>query len=453
MATNFLRIVSVILLSLTGFSCSSKNKVSFVKSNGENLTLNGKKFFFSGGNSYSMLYSKEDADKQFATAKSLGLNVIRLWGFWNMEFDKADIDKGKILQPEPMKFSENGWKKLDYVIYLAGKNNIKLIIPLLNNWSEFGGTETYMRWAGIDIPELPESFYKRGEVLKKIRPKFWKSKKAQKLYLNYVKYILNRKNSYTGVLYKNEPSIMIWEVMNEPRYGPWSNTKAGSESVRDWISTAADYIKSIDSNHLVATGEEGFLDNSDTKIKSSVYPFNGATGEGSSFVLNSAIKSIDVLGFHMWPFQWSLWGTSDQDFGKDMVGEYPDLSKFAEDWVKEHKRIASKLKKPIYLGEFGFQILRREGSDISDRNKIIESAYQQAIKNKLSGLAFWNLTSSNDSEGIKYKGEIIRKTLNQSLYNDTAIPHDLDFKFDIICPKDKSTCDIIKKYSKEIIKK
>jgi len=283
-----------------------------------------------------------------------------------------------------------------------------------------------------------------------VRPLFWSSKRVKQIYQNYVNHMLNRVNTYTGVAYKNEPSIMIWEIMNEPRFGPWDSPN-GVTQVRNWLKDAAVYIKSIDKHHLVGTGEEGFLDKKDSLLKRKSYPFNAATGEGVSYTLNAQIKEIDVMGFHMWPFQWSLWESSDKDYGKDMIGEYPDLSKFADDWVKEHKRIADKFNKPVYLGEFGFQILRRKGSDISDRDKIIKSVYKAAVKYKINGLAFWNLTPSDNYTESIYKGKIIRKTLLQSQYTDWAIPHDLDFKFDIYYPHDKSTYKIIKKYTKIII--
>lgn len=33
---------------------------------------------------------------------------------------------------------------------------------------------------------------------------------------NYVKAILTRRNSITGVLYKDDPTIMAWDLANEP---------------------------------------------------------------------------------------------------------------------------------------------------------------------------------------------------------------------------------------------
>jgi mannan endo-1,4-beta-mannosidase len=283
-------------------------------------------------------------------------------------------------------------------------------------------------------------------MLKNNRYRFWRSKKVKELYKKYVKHMLNRINTYSGIAYKDEPAIMIWEIMNEPRYGAWES-KNGAEKVRDWLKDAAVFIKSIDKNHLVATGEEGFLNSGDTVKNHTTYPWNAGTGEGSSFVLNADIKEIDLLGFHLWPFQWGLWGSSEQDFGKDMIGEYPELVSFVSEWIDAHWRIAKQVNKPLYLGEFGFQILRRSGSDIKIRNSIMKEVYKSVSDSSLSGLAFWHITASHDVDSVKYKGRIKRKTLLQSQYYDDIIPHDLDFKFDIFCPEDKSTCKIIRDYT------
>lgn len=38
-------------------------------------------------------------------------------------------------------------KGLDFAIYEAGKNKIKLILSLVNNYNDFGGKKQYVDWA------------------------------------------------------------------------------------------------------------------------------------------------------------------------------------------------------------------------------------------------------------------------------------------------------------------
>ncbi len=303
-------------------------------------------------------------------------------------------------------------------------------------------------------------FHTYDGMLKQVRDEFWGNQWAWGLYQDYVIQMLYRQNTYTGVMYKDDPAIMIWEVMNEPRYGPWEGDTS-ARTVRDWLEKAADFIKQHDPNHLVGTGEEGFLHAGDHNagavnedgewVKRQAYPWDAAAGEGISFLQNAAISSIDVLGFHCWPFQWGLWDASSQtssDRGEDNLHEYPDISTFPPEWIEEHVAIAEAVGKPLYLGEFGLQVLRREGSDLTHRDAVMKGVYDTAMAHDiLAGVAYWHMTASHDVDQVAYHGPIIRNTLLQALFWDEPIPHDNDFRFDVLCPEDVSTCRMIADYS------
>jgi len=74
--------------------------------------------------------------------------------------------------------------------------------------------------------------------------------------------VLNRTNSITGVKYKDDPTVFSWELANEPRCINASLPTSGT-CTADTSSTGASemstYAKSIDSNHMVSIGDEGFL--------------------------------------------------------------------------------------------------------------------------------------------------------------------------------------------------
>lgn len=42
----------------------------------------------------------------------------------------------------------DGLQRLDYVIAKASQLDIRLIIPFVNNWKDFGGMDQYVRWRG-----------------------------------------------------------------------------------------------------------------------------------------------------------------------------------------------------------------------------------------------------------------------------------------------------------------
>lgn len=66
--------------------------------------------------------------------------------------------------------------------------------------------------------------------------------------------VLTRVNKMTGVAYKDEPAIFAWELMNEPR----CQSDLSGKTLQAWITEMASYVKSVDPNHMVEIGLEGF---------------------------------------------------------------------------------------------------------------------------------------------------------------------------------------------------
>lgn len=50
---------------------------------------------------------------------------------------------------------------------------------------------------------------------------FFNDTGARELYKTYVRYIVQRRNSRTGQLYRDDPTILAWDLINEPRCETW----------------------------------------------------------------------------------------------------------------------------------------------------------------------------------------------------------------------------------------
>ena len=66
-------------------------------------------------------------------------------------------------------------------------------------------------------------------------------------------------------------------------------------TIRDWAAEMSAYIKSIDPNHLVAIGDEGWFQWANPPT----YPY--APGVGIDFDSNLEIETLDFGTFHCYP--------------------------------------------------------------------------------------------------------------------------------------------------------
>jgi mannan endo-1,4-beta-mannosidase len=120
------------------------------------------------------------------------------------------------------------------------------------------------------------------------------------MYKDHVSTLLNRVNTVNGRVYKNDPTILSWELINEPRC-------SGCEDLlQSWVSEMAAFVKSIDQNHLLTIGEEGF------------YPLwmipqagsnpsgweSWAAHEGQNFLYDHSDPNIDYTAIHLWIQNW-----------------------------------------------------------------------------------------------------------------------------------------------------
>ncbi|XP_022764073.1 mannan endo-1,4-beta-mannosidase 5-like isoform X3 [Durio zibethinus] len=151
------------------------------------------------------------------------------------------------------------------------------------------------------------------------------------------KTVLTRKNTITGIEYRNDPTIFAWELMNEPR----CMSDPSGDTLQDWLEEMSAFIKSIDKNHLLTIGLEGFYGPKSPK-KSTVNPEEWASTLGSDFVHNSNITNVDFTSVHIYPDHWF------HDLG------FEEKRNYVSKWVHSHIEDCDKvLKKPVMFTEYG----------------------------------------------------------------------------------------------------
>ena len=343
---------------------------AFVTARNGNFEINGNVFRFSGTNAYYLPnYQKINSrvvDNAFDIFEETGINVVRMWAFYDgydcgySQYDSSE----NVIQTAPGEYSESALRDLDRVITKGKERGIRFILPFVNYWDELGGICQYNTWAGASNPGRNMEF-------------FLSNSDTQKWYRDYIKMLLNRVNTVTGVAYKDEPAIFAWQIMNEGR-----NSGADPRILRDWYREIAQLIKSIAPNHMVSTGEEGFDEGTPSEYSVSQYSntYVLRANEGTSYIMNTSIPEIDFGSAHWYP----------QDFG---FGNNADSNVLNAQraWLSDHQRIAADLGKPFVLGEWGYA-----GWGNSTQRTIYDELYEHAESINLDGNLIWQLTADGE---------------------------------------------------------
>jgi mannan endo-1,4-beta-mannosidase len=340
---------------------------AFVSVHNGDFILDGSVFRFAGTNAYYLPnYEKLNSqvvDRALDLFETTGVSVVRMWAFYDgydCGYSAQDASEN-VIQTSPGQYSEEALKDLDQVIAKGKERGIRFIMPFINFWDELGGVCQYNTWAGASDPSTNMEFFLNND-------------QTQQWFKDYISMLLNRVNTVTGVAYKDEPAIFGWQIINEGR-----NSGKDAQILRDWYQEIAQYIKSIDSNHLLSTGEEGFDEGTPPEYSAAEYSntYTLRANEGTSYVMNTAIPEIDFGNAHWYPTEYGFGYTVDADFIK---GQHI--------WAEDHQKIAESFGKPFIIGEYGYP-----GWGNESQTGMYNDFYTHSESIKLDGDLIWQLAA------------------------------------------------------------
>lgn len=314
------------------------------RSDGAGLLVGGKRRRLSGANAYwlGLNDNKRDVNGNptFPTHAELtaALVGLRHIGASLVRSHTIGISAGtpRSFETAPGVFADRNLNSADWAIYQANKNNILLMVPLTDQWNNYhGGKGVFVHWArrqnGNGIVDVPapahlfdadsaekgstteDQFYATGAGGMRIRA----------LFKDYIKHWLNHVNPYTGLAYKDDPTIAIVETGNEIY-----------SATAEWTEDIAAFIKKIAPAKLVADG-------------------SAATGLAVSDAPGLNAAHVDIVGAHYYAHDdsWNpapLMTMADQlaadasaarRAGKAfIIGEYPWTRADAAQWYTALER-------------------------------------------------------------------------------------------------------------------
>ncbi|WP_328917409.1 MULTISPECIES: glycoside hydrolase 5 family protein [unclassified Streptomyces] len=361
----------------------------FVTTHQGAFRLNGKPFRFGGTNCYYLhQQSHYMIDNALDDAAAMGLTVLRAWAFAD-----GDGQSYRALQPKPYVYDEAAFDALDYAVWKAGQLGIRLVLPLVNNWPDYGGMQQYVQW----FLGLPDDSYSDGTH----HDRFYTEPKIKAAYKAYARFVIGRRNRYTGLHYNQDPTIMTFELANEPRC---RSEKSGA-TLLGWAREMSAYVKKLAPSQLVAVGDEGFYG----QAGNADYPYSDY--EGTPWKKLVALPSVDYGTFHLYPQGW---------------GENPeskpgtDATAWGTQWIKDHIADGRALRKPVVLEEFGVSVNAGQGFPDDAARLATYTAWTGAVRdNGGAGDQFWLLTSRVDDGSFYPDYDGYRITWNNDPANST----------------------------------
>lgn len=324
-----------VLLFLLGACAPKPAEHSFIKVNADGqFVRDGKPYYFVGANFWygAILGSegeggnRERLHKELDFLKSIGINNLRvLVGADGENGIKTRVEPS--LQVAPGVYNDTILAGLDYFMNELRERDMTAVLYLNNSWEWSGGYSVYLQWSGHGEAVVPavDGWPAYMEYVKQ----FPQSDSAKALFANHVNYIVSRTNRYNQIKYVDDPTIMSWQIGNEPR----AFSDENKEPFARWMADVAAQIKSLDPNHMVSSGSEGAW---------------GCEMDMNLFEKIHADPNINYLNIHIWPYNWG-WVKADS-----LTELLPRAKENTKKYIDDHMVIARKYSKPIVLEEFGF---------------------------------------------------------------------------------------------------
>ena len=370
----------------------------FVSSHGSQFEIDGRPFRFVGAN-VAVMFRNEDRERMPETLRAAaddGVRVVRIWAFGEGGEDSpvksVGGDRKDWPRQHPFRFSPDVWNEeafvhLDHVLAEAARNNLYVQLCLTNWWRDTGGVVQYLRWAGIDDAaddKQPFGINVERAML------FYSNEATRRMFRQHVEKIVTRRNTVTGILYKDDPTIMGYELMNEAQ----APTGRRHER-RAWVAEMSAFIRSLDGDHLITPGTWGYR----------------SAWERREWLEEHRLATVDFVDVHNYP--------------RDDLDSFVDSPTALGEFIQNRVAAAYTINKPLVFGEFGMSPDGYKGFSIAEWYR---AYFENTVRLGASGAMFWILTPDTErGYGITYatsRDETVREEIRRGAKLMYALQND-----------------------------
>lgn len=286
--------------------------------------MDDKPFRFIGANTLNFGFYKEyglSIDEAIRSAKENGISVIRI---------TVGLNKGT--------WGGRPFEEYDKVLDIAAKHGMYVIVNLGEGCCMTGKPG-----------ETREMYLERFPFVNMT------SQSALSDFEEFIRSVLLRKNTVNGRIYRDDSTVLAWDVMNEPAVELFT-----TDELHAWLGKVTTYIKTLDPNHLITIG---------INTSPGIYSTPGAHFQA----LN--VPSLDFFSFH-YNTLYSL-----------KIGSQLDSIRYRVEMFRS-------LGKPVVMEEFGAGSQRIFPDNVStatldDWLRAYKDQLDTAFSSGASGALFW----------------------------------------------------------------
>lgn len=251
-------------------------------------------------------------------------------------------------------YNETVFRGMDKALQLANQYGVRLILPIIGVGSEpRGGARDFATFSlGANATQMD----------------FFTNQTVKQDFKNFLNYLVNRVNVYTGIPYKNDRAILCWELGNELIPGP---------EVDAWCTEMAAYLKSLDSNHLLMDG----------KSLDTIH----LTPEGRGRISPASLgdPNVDIVTYHVYY-------------------SHTDLESLCHNTAVDPN---TGLRKPLIFGEFGFGVSSDPTTvtyislidGLAHYSPDLHPFLNQVLSDGSSGALLWNMAYRDMNGGFRWE--------------------------------------------------
>ena len=426
--------LTCLCFALSTVAGSAPAQSGFVTVKGRHFLLDGAPYYYAGANFWYGMYlgspgstgDRARLAKELDQLASQGVMNLRVLAISESSALKRAV-RPVVLQ-KPGAIDETLWQGLDYLLDEMAKRDMKAVLYVNNFWQWSGGMTSYLAWT-TGKPAIDPDLSGDWNGYMDQSASFYRDARAQEAFRDVVKRLLTRRNSVNGRAYNADPTIMSWQLANEPRPGSDANSHPHFDAFTKWVDETAAYIRKLAPKQLVSTGNEGWM---------------GTAGSKELFEKAHASKNVDYLTFHMWAPNWSWYDPKNAQTTYD--GAWAKM----QDYLNWHIDAANKLGKPIVLEEFG---INRDGgayepfAKTTYRDRFYTAIYGLLTRRAMAGdaIAGSNFWAWNGA-GRTHNPDFMWKTGDAFVGDPPQEPQGLYGVFD----SDKSTIAIIAAHARQM---